>query len=125
MLALLVAQGHLTRQRRWNQDKLRSSSEPEKGGNSLQQVLFQMREALGEDAGVLEAVLTVLRLDVRRVRVVETDEGEFLEGSVFGDPKFESWLSAERVRRAREHRQEASASPLAAPSWNRRPQKRA
>lgn len=38
-----------------NQDKLWSSSEPEKGGNSLQQVLFQMREALGEDAGVLEA----------------------------------------------------------------------
>ena len=55
VLALLVTQGHLNRQRLWIWDKLWSSSEPEKGGNSLQQVLFQMREALGEDAGVLEA----------------------------------------------------------------------
>ena len=90
VVALLATESHLTRQRLWIQDELWSSSEAEKGANSLRQVLFQIRKALGENANVLEADRTTVRLSADRVRVVEAEEGEFLEGIDVGDPEFES-----------------------------------
>ena len=88
----------MTRSRGWVQDKLWSNRSQRNGANSLRQVLYQLRKALGPTQDVLTADRRQLRLDASRVKLIQTGVGEILEGLDINDPEFEIWLSGLRAQ---------------------------
>lgn len=99
LLALLATEPNMTRQRRWLQDKLWSSSDPKRGSGSLRSEIVKIRSALGPFQDVLIANKLTLGLDASRVVVVDDlpdQDGDFLEGIDIDDPEFEDWLALKR-----------------------------
>jgi tetratricopeptide (TPR) repeat protein len=114
LVALLLTGAGGSRARRWLQDKLWSTRGAEQAAGSLRQALFELRRALGSEAGVLVTDRTTVTLNLAQVRVLppEGTGQEFLEGIDVGDPEFEEWLSVERsVRASQETRATARIGP--------------
>jgi tetratricopeptide (TPR) repeat protein len=114
LVALLLTGAGGSRARRWLQDKLWSTRGAEQAAGSLRQALFELRRALGAEAGLLVTDRTTVTLDLAQVRVLppEGTGQEFLEGIDVGDSEFEEWLSVERLARdAQETRATARIGP--------------
>lgn len=100
LVALLATSPKGERSRQWLQAKLWSDRAPEQAAASLRQALVQLRRALGDAKDVLIADRRRVTLDLSRIDLAAPSDGqEFLEGIDARDSEFESWLTAERVRR--------------------------
>ncbi|WP_425073007.1 transcriptional regulator [Sagittula sp. S175] len=105
LVAMLALSPGMERPRRWIEDKLWSTFGPEQASANLRQALSKLRTAFGDDADILTADRSNIRLEPRRIRVdlleevIPSDERtELLEGLDVRDPEFEDWLRQERAQ---------------------------
>ncbi|MEL6689322.1 MAG: hypothetical protein AAFP28_03295 [Pseudomonadota bacterium] len=117
LIALLLMARDFTRPRRYLQDKLWSTREPEQASGSLRQVLSEIRRELGEWSSVLICERGNVQLDPAQVYVVRIPDAgaELFEDIEIRDPAFQSWM---RGLRSEEHVEvDASITPsLRAPA---------
>lgn len=99
LLALLATTPNGERNRIWLQSMLWSDRGPEQAAGSLRQSLTFLRKAL-KPAGIsLETDRQRIALDLSSVEIVQSGDGDFLEGIDVRDQEFERWLSDERQQR--------------------------
>lgn len=100
LLALLLTETHLGRNRAWLQDKLWSDRAPEQGAASLRQALTEIRRCWRALGDILITDRKSVSLDPGRVCIRRDEDGEFLEGLDVRDSEFATWLATERNRDA-------------------------
>ncbi|MBO9398513.1 hypothetical protein J7400_17715 [Shimia sp. R9_2] len=98
IIALLVTSEPSIKTRSWLQDKLWSTSDPERGAASLRQCLTKIRKSLGDKSSVLQSNRKSVWLDTEKITTdwrqeTQTQErSEFLEGIDIRDSEFNHWL---------------------------------
>ena len=108
ILAMLALAPEHRRGRRWIEERLWSDRAPAQAAGSLRQALVDLRRALGDHDGILEAGRDWIALRAGAVRIATgTAGGDLLDGVFVRDPAFLRWL--ESVRRGA-----GPAVPLAA-----------
>lgn len=115
LLALLALSPEHRRPRRWVEERLWSDRGPQQSAGSLRQCLVDVRKALGDFAGVLQADRRWIALDPGRVVVEQAaDPGaDLLEGLPIRDRAFRDWLASVRGSAAATPSAPAAAAPAA------------
>lgn len=123
LMALICTTPDHRRTRRWLEARLWSDRGPDQASGSLRQTLYELRQALGPHAGLLQADrdmvwLTGITTDIEAEPAVVARAlaagREFLEGLDIRDEAFEDWLTAERARFAPPDRVPPRAGPVVA-----------
>lgn len=106
ILAMLATGPQSRRSRKWLQDRLWSDRDDAQGAASLRQALYEIRQALGHQRGLLDADANVVSLNASRFLIDVDSPGafdgfagdppDFLEGMNIRDDEFEDWLREQR-----------------------------